>query len=219
MELEKGKAPQHSHDSQNSDVAKNSEDSIKSPPPREGDTEPSVTDQASLEDSLESLSIEAHASKGMFRSLASIFQASQMHDGSVDRTEPYGSNIWAILRYADQLEAQGGRDISGLNAVRAVLDQMALTSSQLLLPAVKIIADASRDRECIQNIQKAQQHLTMVEATWRAPFAESGILDFAITVATSPAASMDLDIQCLRLIGNSCADRGILGMSYIGAID
>ncbi|PKS10971.1 hypothetical protein jhhlp_002730 [Lomentospora prolificans] len=44
---------------------------------------------------------------------------------------------------------------------------------------------------------------------WRLPLGESGILDFFIGVLAEPDTPDDLALQCLRLIGNSCADTGM----------
>jgi hypothetical protein len=44
---------------------------------------------------------------------------------------------------------------------------------------------------------------------WRIPLAESGLLEFFCkVVSTSAQHNIDLTIQCLRAIGNTCADQG-----------
>lgn len=107
---------------------------------------PSSSVSASLEDALSSLSIQHPPPGQMFRSLASIFQASQMHEGRIDlRQQIDGSDIWTILRRADESSSQGARDVPALVAVSGILSQMLWYGSQLLVPAIKVIADASRD--------------------------------------------------------------------------
>ena len=45
-------------------------------------------------------------------------------------------------------------------------------------------------------------------AGWRIPFGEAGILDFFLGIVAMDKVEHSLRLQALRLIGNSCADRG-----------
>lgn len=49
-----------------------------------------------------------------------------------------------------------------------------------------------------------------MQAPWRIPFSESGILDFFLEVIATDDVDLDLSSQTLRLIGNACADTGLL---------
>lgn len=48
-----------------------------------------------------------------------------------------------------------------------------------------------------------------MQAQWRIPFCESGILDFFLEVIATDDVDLDLSSQTLRLIGNACADTGL----------
>lgn len=100
-----------------------------------------------LEQTLASLHISSDIPGTIFRDLASIFQASQLHGPDIALTQPNGDDIYTILSCANTAVEDEKHDAAALIAVRAVLDQMFFARSQLLLPALKIIADASRDRE------------------------------------------------------------------------
>lgn len=53
--------------------------------------------------------------------------------------------------------------------------------------------------------------LIMFLASWRAPYGQSGILKFFLEViASTDAIGTDLLLHSLRLVGNSCADTGML---------
>ena len=107
----------------------------------------SSTDQ-SLENALASLSVEQTRPNEMFRALASIFQASQMHEGRLDlEQQENDTDIWTILQRAEESSNQGLQDVAALVAISGVLTQMLWYGSQLLLPAVKIMADTSREGE------------------------------------------------------------------------
>lgn len=48
-----------------------------------------------------------------------------------------------------------------------------------------------------------------MQAPWRIPFRQSGILDFFLEVIATDDVDLDLNSQTLRLIGNACADTGL----------
>ena len=50
----------------------------------------------------------------------------------------------------------------------------------------------------------------MCTASWRIPFGQSGVLQFFLQLIATPDMDKDLLFHSLRLIGNSCADTGIL---------
>lgn len=51
----------------------------------------------------------------------------------------------------------------------------------------------------------------MIPVSWRAPYGRVGILDFFLRlIATKEDIDNDLLLHSLRLIGNSCADTGML---------
>lgn len=50
----------------------------------------------------------------------------------------------------------------------------------------------------------------MCSETWRLPFGQSGILDFFLHLLTVEKEDADLVAPSLRLIGNACADTGLL---------
>lgn len=52
--------------------------------------------------------------------------------------------------------------------------------------------------------------LTSSTVEWRIPFGEAGILDFFIGVLSANNIRHNLLLNTLRLIGNTCADRGML---------
>lgn len=98
---------------------------------------------STLEDELSSLSLDNNT---MFRALASIFQATQIHESHLDIDHlKDGRDTWAILRHGDELERQGIQDLTSLAAVRETLEKMLGVASRLLLPAIRIIADGSRE--------------------------------------------------------------------------
>jgi hypothetical protein len=47
------------------------------------------------------------------------------------------------------------------------------------------------------------------DASWRLPLAESGILEFFLSILPEDGLRQRLRIQTLRVIGNSCADTGM----------
>jgi hypothetical protein len=50
-------------------------------------------------------------------------------------------------------------------------------------------------------------------ASWRAPFGQSGVLKFFLDVISlKDEVDSSLLLHSLRVIGNSCADTGIVGM-------
>lgn len=50
----------------------------------------------------------------------------------------------------------------------------------------------------------------MTLAPWRIPCREAGILEFFLEVIATEALEFDISSQTLRLIGNACADTGLL---------
>jgi hypothetical protein len=162
---------------------------------------------ATLAQTLRSLSLVDNAPGTMFRLLASAFHASQTHEGQII-LEPIGdSDVWTVFRQADEAESRGERDVATLRYVRGILDQMSSTGSQLLLPALRAMADASRERKYSYSCSVAWR-LTHTKASWRLPFGKGGILDFALENVASNTASSEIQIQSLRLTGNCCADTG-----------
>lgn len=73
-----------------------------------------------------------------------------MHEGNLEleQTTDQG-DVWATLRRADELEGLGVRDVASLATVKAVLIRLLASSSRLLLPALRVIADGSRDGLCL----------------------------------------------------------------------
>ena len=161
-----------------------------------------------LGNALNNLKLEDHPPESMFRSLSSILQACQMHEGLVNPPESIaGGDIWAVLRRAEQLEKDGVKDVPSLQAVKKILDRMLRSSSQLLQPATQIIADASREGTS-QMTQSTRPLPDNVIETWRRPLGESGMLEFGLAVMSSNTVSEELQTQALRLVGNACADTG-----------
>lgn len=142
---------------QASDAA--SDEPVRCPPSARGDPKAGQPPSPSLEEALASLSLGANGTTNVFRALASIFQASQMHEGNIGIWKlDDGREIWGVLRHANELETQGGRDVPSLTAVKEVLDRMFSASSKLLLPALRIIADASRDGEIMRPASARADH-------------------------------------------------------------
>lgn len=53
-----------------------------------------------------------------------------------------------------------------------------------------------------------------VIVSWRIPIGDSGLLDFFLGVLSVDGLRQALKIHVLRLIGNSCADTGMLGPRF-----
>ena len=100
---------------------------------------------ASLDAALGSLTLCDPDADRMFRALATIFEASQLHDARIAFNLQTGEDVWTLLQRADSYEGQGLKDIPSLAAVTNVMEQMLLLHSQFLLPALKIVADKSRE--------------------------------------------------------------------------
>ena len=126
-----------------------------SPSQRTGSRSPSLepeklltteeSDHSSLEEALHALSLDERITDRMFRALATIFHASQLQDARITFDPLQGEDVWTLLQQADVAESQGLRDVASLVSIKNVLDQMLWYHSQLLLPALTIMADASRD--------------------------------------------------------------------------
>ena len=85
--------------------------------------------------------------------------------------------------------------------------------SQLLLPALTVIADASRDGESLRPgtlVVELHADPNDVLESWRLPFGQAGILDLALNIIATHHTGNDLLVHALRLVGNSCADAGKL---------
>ena len=101
---------------------------------------------SSLEEALEALKLDETEQEGMFRALATVFQASELREASVNFSNPQdGADFWTTLQNADSAERVGARDAPSLLAVKAGLEHLQWFQPQLLLPALKILADGSRD--------------------------------------------------------------------------
>ena len=101
---------------------------------------------ASLDAALSSLTLCEPDADRMFRALATIFEASQLHDARIAFNNlPAGDDVWTLLQRAVSHEGQGLRDVPSLIAVKNVMDQMLSLQSQFLLPALRVVADKSRE--------------------------------------------------------------------------
>lgn len=100
---------------------------------------------ASLDAALSSLTLSEPEADRMFRALATIFEASQLHDARIAFNVSPGEDVWTLLQRADSYESRGIRDVSSLIAVKNVMDQMLVLHSQFLLPVLRIVADRSRE--------------------------------------------------------------------------
>jgi hypothetical protein len=142
-------SPKHRADAAPSQLQRDSKEQVDIPSAKRSSqydrnkTADAHSSLSTLEDELSLLSLENNT---MFRALASIFQATHMHENhlNIDHLKD-GSDTWAILRHGDELERQGIQDITSLAAVRETLDKMLVVASRLLLPALRIIADGSRE--------------------------------------------------------------------------
>ncbi|MCJ1467634.1 hypothetical protein MMC07_006259 [Pseudocyphellaria aurata] len=123
----------------------------------------------------------------MFVALSAIFQHAT---GDEEGADLGVTDRWrAVLELGDESDRRGRRDVEALKLVRKILDHLWLNGPEEdLLNAAKVLADACR------------------EAQWRAPFSQSGILDFFLEVIATDDVDTDLSSQTLRLIGNACAD-------------
>jgi hypothetical protein len=52
--------------------------------------------------------------------------------------------------------------------------------------------------------------LNVLLAKWRVPLGDSGILNFFLQIFSTHTLGITLKIHTLRLIGNACADTGIV---------
>ena len=163
---------------------------------------------ASLDAALSSLTLCDPEADRMFRALATIFEASQLHDARIAFNLQPGDDVWTLLQRADSYEEQGLKDIPSLAAVKNVMEQMLLLHSQFLLPALRIVADKSREGLFQTPFRSRLQKLILSLASWRIPFGQSGLMDFGSSILSAEDTSDDLKVQALRLIGNSCADTG-----------
>lgn len=100
---------------------------------------------SSLDVALGTLTLSEPTADRMFRALGTIFEASQLHDPRIAVNVPPGEDAWAVLQRADSYENSGYMDIPSLVVVKDVMDQMLLYQSQFLLPALRLIADKSRE--------------------------------------------------------------------------
>ena len=119
---------------------------------------------ASLDAALSSLTLsEPTADNRMFRALATIFEASQLHDARIALDNSSGDDVWTLLQRADARDAEGLSDIQSLAAIKDVMDQMLLLRSQFLIPTLKIIADKSREGCFPTNFLEVVQALISVQ--------------------------------------------------------
>jgi hypothetical protein len=126
-----------------------------------------TSSQASLDAALGSLTISESNTDRMFRALQPILEASQAQDGRVDLLVSPAESIWSLLERADALEHEGVREIAPLMAIKSVLDQLLWLQSPFLAPALRIIADRSRDRKfnCLLLISLKLKHYSNMEDT------------------------------------------------------
>ncbi|BDD54972.1 hypothetical protein MAP00_000535 [Monascus purpureus] len=85
------------------------------------------------------------------------------------------------------------QDIEALKDVPEILHRLWRCRSDYMTLATEVLATESR------------------KLSWRAPYGRVGILDFFLRlIATKEDVDNDLLLHSLRLIGNSCADTGML---------
>ena len=193
----------------------------KLPSPKTGSPSPSLEleskpptdefDQLSLEEALDALSLDDRKSDRMFRALATIFRASQLQESRITFDALQGEDVYTLLQQADVAENRGIQDAAPLISVKNVLDQLLWFHSQLLLPALTIVADASRDGKSLwSNILAAKEdaNTDKILESWRIPFGQAGLVDLALNVVATQNMGNDLLVHALRLVGNSCADTG-----------
>lgn len=90
--------------------------------------------------------ITAEKKKPMFSALGVIIrQANPRELGiNVDLDQ-----LRAIFERADQSDQHGYKDVEALGSLRGILDQMWWRGSELMSAVAKVLADGSRDRECL----------------------------------------------------------------------
>lgn len=89
-------------------------------------------------------------------------------------------------------EADVQRRTEKLKSITLGLDRLWWAGQEELAKAAEILADGSRDRR------------------WRVPYGNSGLLDAFLIIIGSADITTTLRVHALRLIGNSCADTGLL---------
>ncbi|KAJ9317600.1 hypothetical protein DTO271D3_2066 [Paecilomyces variotii] len=120
----------------------------------------------------------------MFKSLQAILDESEKEEGSFAVGE-----LRVALEEADEDARHGTRDPRTLSSVKATVEKLWQSRSEYMAPAVEALANASRD------------------PSWRAPFGESGLLDFFLRIiASTEEVDDEILLHSLRLAGNSCAD-------------
>ncbi|KAL1845730.1 hypothetical protein Plec18170_009619 [Paecilomyces lecythidis] len=120
----------------------------------------------------------------MFKSLQEILDESEKEEGSFAVRD-----LRASLEEADEDARHGIRDPRTLSSVKATVEKLWQSRSEYMAAAVEALANASRD------------------PSWRAPFGESGLLDFFLRIiASTEEVDDDVLLHSLRFAGNSCAD-------------
>jgi ribosomal protein L18E len=105
--------------------------------------------ETELEKAIESLQLDHEEDNRMFRALAASIQRAKKDDDTINLDVVDGRSIWPVLQGADGLEQQGGRDVSALEAVKLVLEQMLAKHSDSCILVAKVLADASRERKIV----------------------------------------------------------------------
>lgn len=171
---------------------------------------PSVTDL------FKGLKLSQKEQEEMFSSLEAIFHRAEEVEGGVGVGE-----LRAVFEHADESSRAGYKDVDALRNVRGILDQMWWSESTFVVSAAEVLANGSRDRMC-RNVtpkgRKAKQADSCI-AGWRIPFGEAGILDFFLGILAMDGVEHNLKLHTLRLIGNACADTGMLALRMESPID